>query len=646
MVSISEARDGTTARGQLQYGVRGVTMSFRFAVFLLPLFLLVSGPTSAANAPDIQQYKPITDTHNFLLVHDAELLHQFRPSFAVHFNYAMQPLEVQGLGVQREFGLVDGIVGIDLTGRFAIFDWWEMGLHFPVTQIPITTEIVASSPAFGEEVPYGIGDIRIETRLRPLDPATKAIGLAANLFLTLPTGTSAAWMGRGKPGGGVRVAISQSWSRFHFAANLGYAFYPRATVSNLTTDDELTYGLGVGASILVDRLDINLEFDGSLTPGPADKDGAERFGDGVHSPLEMLLSVRYKMKNGLSIHGGVGKGLTAGFGTPEVRFLAGVSWGIFRRFDYDKDGLVEPEDKCPKVPEDADGFEDGDGCPDPDNDADGILDFDDRCPDVAEDVDLFEDEDGCVDEDNDADGILDVDDACMLVPEDADGFEDEDGCPDPDNDADGIVDADDACPMEAETFDGWADEDGCPDPDNDGDGILDADDLCPDEAEVVNGEKDEDGCPDDILAVRASEKIVILEKLYFASGKDRILRRSFPVLTAVGNILRNAPDILQVRIEGHTDSKGRDSYNQRLSQRRAEAVMRKLIAEGIDATRLEAAGYGEARPVADNETNEGRERNRRVEFLILAQGVTQEDLPEATDVWGREAAAGDSAESE
>jgi len=621
-------------------------MSFRFAVFLLPLFLLVSGPTSAANAPDIQQYKPITDTHNFLLVHDAELLHQFRPSFAVHFNYAMQPLEVQGLGVQREFGLVDGIVGIDLTGRFAIFDWWEMGLHFPVTQIPITTEIVASSPAFGEEVPYGIGDIRIETRLRPLDPATKAIGLAANLFLTLPTGTSAAWMGRGKPGGGVRVAISQSWSRFHFAANLGYAFYPRATVSNLTTDDELTYGLGVGASILVDRLDINLEFDGSLTPGPADKDGAERFGDGVHSPLEMLLSVRYKMKNGLSIHGGVGKGLTAGFGTPEVRFLAGVSWGIFRRFDYDKDGLVEPEDKCPKVPEDADGFEDGDGCPDPDNDADGILDFDDRCPDVAEDVDLFEDEDGCVDEDNDADGILDVDDACMLVPEDADGFEDEDGCPDPDNDADGIVDADDACPMEAETFDGWADEDGCPDPDNDGDGILDADDLCPDEAEVVNGEKDEDGCPDDILAVRASEKIVILEKLYFASGKDRILRRSFPVLTAVGNILRNAPDILQVRIEGHTDSKGRDSYNQRLSQRRAEAVMRKLIAEGIDATRLEAAGYGEARPVADNETNEGRERNRRVEFLILAQGVTQEDLPEATDVWGREAAAGDSAESE
>ena len=605
-------------------------------VFLSCLF----GAGQLLAAPDIQQYKPVTDTHNFLLLHDAELLHQFRPSFAVHFNYAMQPLEVHGQGVQREFGLVDGIVGLDLTGRFAVFDWWEVGLHFPVTQIPIATEIVGSTANFGEQVNYGIGDLRIETRLRALDPEERPVGLAANLFLTLPTGTAAAWLGRGKPGGGLRVAISQSWTRVHFAVNLGYAFYPRATVSNLTTDDEFTYGAGVGFSILPERLDINLEFDGSLTPGPRDKDGQERFGDGAHSPLEMLLSLRYKMRNGLSIHGGIGKGLTAGFGSPELRFLAGVSWGIFRAFDYDKDGLVEPEDQCPKIAEDADGFEDSDGCPDPDNDADGIPDLSDSCPDQAEDKDQFEDADGCPDEDNDGDGVLDVDDACPLVAEDADGFEDQDGCLDPDNDADGIKDQDDSCPMIAETFDGWADQDGCPDPDNDADGILDEDDLCPDEAEVVNGEKDTDGCPDDILAVRSPEKIVILEKLYFASGKDRILRRSFPVLDAVASILSGAPDILQVRVEGHTDSRGRDSYNQRLSQRRAEAVMRRLIAAGISAERLEAAGYGETRPVAENDTDEGRERNRRVEFLILAQGVSQMEVPKSKEIWGGASGAG------
>jgi len=603
------------------------------AALLLTLLLLVPG-IAVANAPDIQQYKPVTDTHNFLLIHDAQLLPRMRPAFSVHLNYAVQPLEVHGLGVQREFGIVDGLFGVDLTGAFAIFDWWEVGLHFPVTQLPLSTEFISSSSLGGSAVPYGIGDLRIETRLRPLDPKKFPVGLAANLFLTLPTGTAAGYVGRGKPGGGLRVAVSQSWSRFHFAANLGYAFYPRATIANLTTDDELTYGVGVGASILVDRLDVNLEFDGSLTPGPNDKDGSERFGDGVHSPLELLLSVRYKMSNGLSIHGGIGKGLTAGFGSPELRIVAGVSWAVFKPYDRDKDGLVEPEDKCPKDAEDADGFEDEDGCPDEDNDQDGLPDVDDKCPDVAEDADGFEDADGCPDEDNDADSVLDVDDPCPLVPEDRDGFEDEDGCPDEDNDQDGIVDADDACPMDAETFDNWEDEDGCPDPDNDADGILDSDDLCPDQPEVINGEKDEDGCPDDILAVRSNEQIVLLEKLYFASGRDRILRRSFGVLAAVAKVLTDNPDILQVRIEGHTDSKGRDSYNQQLSQRRAEAVMRRLISDGIGAGRLEATGYGESRPVADNDSDEGRERNRRVEFRILAQGVSQDAGPPSDELWG------------
>jgi len=608
-------------------------MKPHLAGLLLTVLFLGSVGVASANGIDVQQYKPVTDTHNFLLIHDAQLLPRMRPAFGVHLNYAVNPFEVQGAGVEREFGIVDGLFGVDLTGAFAIFDWWEMGLHFPVTQVPVATAFASSSVLGGEKVPYGIGDIRIETRLRPLDPKTRPVGIAANLFLTLPTGTQAAYLGRGKPGGGIRVAVSQSWARFHFAANVGFGFYPRATVANLTTEHEFTYGVGVGASLIVDRLDINLEFDGSLTPGPNDKSGAERFGDGVHSPLEVLLSVRYKLKNGLSIHGGVGKGLTAGFGSPEVRFLAGVSWALFKPVDRDKDGLLEPEDKCPKDPEDVDGFEDEDGCPDTDNDQDGVPDVDDKCPDVAEDVDGFEDEDGCPDEDNDADGVLDAEDSCPMIPEDPDGFEDEDGCPDEDNDEDGIKDAVDACPMEKETFDNWEDEDGCPDPDNDGDGILDSDDLCPDEAEVINGEKDEDGCPDDILAVRAPEKILILEKLYFASGRDRILRRSYPVLTAVAQVLAGNPDILQVRVEGHTDSRGRKSYNQRLSLRRAEAVMRRLIVEGVDVVRLEAAGFGESRPVSDNGSEAGRERNRRVEFLILTQGISPDERP-SENPWG------------
>src|SRR6185369_11793204 len=93
--------------------------------------------------------------------------------------------------------------------------------------------------------------------------------------------------------------------------------------------------------------------------------------------------------------------------------------------DRDGDGLTDDVDKCPDEPEDKDGFEDEDGCPDPDNDTDGIKDVDDKCPNEPEDKDGFEDEDGCPDKDNDKDGVLDAADKCPNDP----GPPDNDGCP-------------------------------------------------------------------------------------------------------------------------------------------------------------------------------------------------------------------------
>lgn len=98
-----------------------------------------------------------------------------------------------------------------------------------------------------------------------------------------------------------------------------------------------------------------------------------------------------------------------------------------------------------------------------DRDADGILDRVDACPSEPEDLDGFQDEDGCPDLDDDEDGVPDASDACRLEPEDRDGFADEDGCPDPDDDGDGIHDAYDGCPRQAEVVNGIEDEDGCPD---------------------------------------------------------------------------------------------------------------------------------------------------------------------------------------
>jgi OOP family OmpA-OmpF porin len=104
------------------------------------------------------------------------------------------------------------------------------------------------------------------------------------------------------------------------------------------------------------------------------------------------------------------------------------------------------------------GFGDEDGCPESDYDGDGVLEAQDKCPTDPEDRDSYEDEDGCPEPDNDADGILDVSDACARDAEDRDGFEDSDGCPDLDNDGDGVPDAKDRCPAQA----GPAAQDGCP----------------------------------------------------------------------------------------------------------------------------------------------------------------------------------------
>jgi len=180
-----------------------------------------------------------------------------------------------------------------------------------------------------------------------------------------------------------------------------------------------------------------------------------------------------------------------------------MSVGISRQFglggaDRDHDGVLDRVDRCPDRPEDRDGFQDGDGCPDCDNDQDGVPDKLDAAPDEPEDYDGFADGDGAPDVDNDQDGILDRNDLCPDQAEDFDGHYDDDGCPDDflDRDGDGIDDANDACPDDPEDLDGFEDDDGCPEYDNDLDGIPDDRDQCPDEAEDYDGTADNDGCPD------------------------------------------------------------------------------------------------------------------------------------------------------
>lgn len=227
--------------------------------------------------------------------------------------------------------------------------------------------------------------------------------------------------------------------------------------------------------------------------------------------------------------------------------------------------------------------------------------------------------------DRDSDGIPDTQDSCPDEPEDEDGFEDSDGCYDHDDDGDGMDDASDLCPNEAEDRDGYDDGDGCPDPDNDQDRIADGDDQCPNEAEVYNGTDDTDGCPDQgRVIVRTAGVVSALERVYFVQGSTTVPEISRPILDAVADVLSQNPEIELIEIQGFSDSTGSEQQNLDISQARASAVLRYLIAQGVEPQRLRATGCGAHCPIAPEDTAEGRERNRRVEFYIVRRAGNDE----------------------
>ena len=209
-------------------------------------------------------------------------------------------------------------------------------------------------------------------------------------------------------------------------------------------------------------------------------------------------------------------------------------------------------------------------------------------------------------------------DQCPEAKEDTDGYKDEDGCPDPDNDGDGVVDIEDQCV----DVPGSKENNGCPEEDKDKDGIADRVDKCPDKPENYNGFQDDDGCPDNrpTLVTQTADAIEIKGSVQFATNSAKIVGgRSFQILDGVAALMVHNLRIQKVEVQGHTDNRGGEANNMKLSQERAEAVVKYLTEKGVQASRLTAKGYGQDEPIADNKTRAGRQKNRRVEFKILRQ---------------------------
>ncbi len=537
---------------------------------------------------------------------------RFRATFGVHYEH--NPL-MYYRGDAVAGALVAHRVQLDLGLAFGITSWLQVSGQLPMMVAQSGDDLAATA---GVRTPdaFGLGSPRVALRVGLLSQGHGGLLGNTPLDLALQVGVALPF------GVGGAANIESGWN-FAPQLSLGHDFGPvrlggevtalvrdSVALSSGSARDAVSHQLGL--RLLLTTMGQYVRFEGSfhsLIPMTA---------GGVPPGFEVLGGVRVPI-GPLELFALGGPGFGGLPGTPAVRVYAGLGlkpWsGTCEAgsshlpsecpdLDDDGDGVRNAIDRCPTDAEDLDGYQDADGCPDPDNDGDGIADVDDKCPMQAG---VLEDR-GCPlrNRDSDGDGVPDAQDRCPTIP----GVKEKDGCPVKDQDRDGIEDELDACPTQP----GPVERQGCPLKDRDGDQVEDHVDNCPDEPGTV----DNHGCPakQKQLVIITQDKLVITDKVYFATGKASILPRSFELLNQVASVLRNHPEIPLVTVEGHTDDRGSAKVNRKLSLARAKAVKAYLEHQGIDTNRLNAMGFGPDRPADTNKTEAGRAANRRVEFII------------------------------
>ena len=547
---------------------------------------------------NMQTFRPAPGPFNLLTVHGARVEGNGTISVSAWANYSARSFTIFNascpnsendtgctLGTERSRP-VEHMVTLDVMATLTLARRFQIGLTLPLSYE--SGQAINSATAYplasGEhQSAFALGDPRVDLKVRLTAPGLSGVGAAVGVFATVPTGRYTGgdlhYVSDASLALGGRGIIDVRDGRFFAAANVGVVWRPTTlTILSTSVGTQLMWGAGAGVQA-TPRIALLAEIFGSTDFTSSQQSNG----------LESDFAARYTLGD-ISLTAGGGVGIVRAAGTPVARGFLGVTWAPVR-IDVDRDAVDDSVDRCVGEAEDHDGYEDNDGCPDPDNDGDGIPDDADRCPDQAEDRDNFQDNDGCPDPDNDNDGILDVNDQCSDQPETHNGYQDEDGCPD------GV-------------------------PDTDGDGITGDRDRCPNEAETFNGVQDEDGCPETTpsLANVSGGQIRITEPVNFMLNSDQIVGgSSFRVLDTVVAILNSHPEIRAVEIQGHTDDRGDRIANRTLSLRRANAVKVYLVAHGVSADRLSTVGHGPDQPLDTARTAAARARNRRVEFHIVGE---------------------------
>ena len=645
--------------------------STKIGILLLPALVLAARSARGEDSGfALGRFEPAEAGGHWFGGETLDFRGNFRPAVGFALDYAHQPLVATDKNGDVAATIVEKQALAHLGASFVLQNRLRIGVDLPLQlQAKGNTTSLGADTVAAPASSFAVGDLRlgIDDRLygRSDGPFTAAIGLR----LHLPTGDRASYTSDGSVRVVPRFMVAGKSGSFEWTGRVDY--HTRDVVAYGTT--KIGSELGVVATAGVRGAEGKLLIGPEVFAATALADGA--FANSS-SPVEALLGAHYNLTPSWIIGAGAGGGITGGYGTPTYRGVLSVAWapppadtdgdGIYDDIDacvavkgvesdspckngcpldQDGDGIIDAEDACLAVAgikttdahtngcpdKDADGIVDSaDACPDvkgiastdskangcPDKDGDGVIDSADACVDVKGVASADPKANGCP-ADKDGDGIPDAVDACADVKGVASADPKANGCP-ADKDADGIPDAADACPDVKGVQSADPKLNGCPsDPDRDKDGIANEQDACPDNAGPASPKPEKNGCP---LVVLRGEKIEIHEQVQFKTGSSEILGASDELLTKVAAVFKEHAEITKVLVEGHTDNQGVAANNQKLSDARAASVRTWLTKHGVDGARLASKGFGQDKPIATNDTEEGRAKNRRVEFKILETG--------------------------
>lgn len=471
-----------------------------------------------------------------------------------------------GLATPVKFQFITyGDVGVEILDRVS----FQASMPLITGQQTNATTYAGGSTTISAS-PVALMDLRLDGRVIFYRNDDRSLKLGLEGAIWVPSGNEGSYGGDRAASGQISLAAEYDIKKMFFELNTGPQFRGGGQVNDFVVGNEWRYSLGAFLPLRDGALRLGAQIFGSFGFGQGNGDHGAYYAP--LTPLEWMAEGRYAFGPKKHAWASVGGGtrLTAGY-APDFRVVALIGYWF------------------------------------------GIADTDPNAPGRRFKAERYANHGA----DTDHDGIPDDVDLCPTEPEDHKPPNTDDGCPAlADRDGDGIPDNVDKCPDQPEDFDGIDDQDGCPEEDADKDGIADAQDACPKEPGEPSPEPAKNGCPQFIRRITGSNEIQILKQVQFATGKATILSNSFPILDEVVRLLKVNPEIVHLDIEGHTDNRGSDDLNEKLSNDRAHSCMTYLIEHGIDAGRLAAEGFGPRRPIADNNTNEGRQKNRRVEFHI------------------------------